>query len=246
MQLSSPAGRVPAGTAGLLALLSRSPWPALTQYGRPDGGGSPSVGTSGAAPLERVELSGKVIAQWAYKCANLLWEEGLGPGDLVALDVSPSWRAVPWALGTWLQGLTLSTTPDPAAQVTVTDLPGGAVGDLVVALTPDPLALAWEGDLPPGVLDGAADVAGQADLPLGAVAAAEGDVALADAGIRYGDLDEVIGLGSGTRRLVEPTSTWDLVRRCAAAWRSGGSVVVVHGASAEQLVRIRAQEGLTP
>lgn len=240
MQLGTSPGRTPSGTAELLTQLGRSPRPALTQYGWPSG--APSGADSGL-PI-RVELSGKVIAQWAYKCANLLYEEGFGVGDILALDVVPSWRAVPWALGAWLQGLAVSTTPEPGAAVTVTDRPDSAVGDVVVALTPDPVALAWDGDLRAGVVDGAADVAGQADLPLGPLTPAPGDMALTDAGISFGDLDEVIGRGPSSRALVEPSSTWDLVRRSVAAWRAGGGVVVVHGADGDQRERILAQEGI--
>lgn len=236
MQLGSPSGPPPATTRELLSRLHRSPRPALTQYGD---GAAPFPGTS---PV-RVELSGKVIAQWAYKCANLLWEEGVGEGDLLTLDASPTWRALPWALGAWLQGVSLATLPQEGA-VTVTDRPEGAVGGLVVALPHDPLALAWGGELPPSVLDGAADVASQADLPLGSAEPAESSVALADAGIRFGDLYEVIGVGASRRVLVEASSTWDLVRRSVAAWRAGGGVVVVNGVDGEALERIRTQEGL--
>jgi len=278
MQLTPPPAAAPTSVAALLAAMSRSPRPALTQYTAdaapsspapspgsaspsvsPDGApsspapspgpASPSASPDGAASTSasspmRVELSGKVIAQWAYKCANLLWEEGYAEGDVLTLDVAPSWRAVPWALGAWLQGLTLSTLPAGGA-VTVTDRPEEAEGDLVVALTPDPLALSWEGDLPAGVLDGAADVAGQADLPLGPVEPGGSSVALADAGIRFEDLFEVVGVGSAGRVLVEPTSTWDLVRRAVAAWRAGGAVVVVDGLEGAVRERVLAQEGVT-
>lgn len=54
---------------------------------------------------ERVELSGKVLANWVTKAANLLAEEGeVEPGSRVLLDVPVHWRALVWALATWCAG----------------------------------------------------------------------------------------------------------------------------------------------
>ncbi|WP_152192660.1 TIGR03089 family protein [Georgenia satyanarayanai] len=64
--------------------------PRLTWYGPAD---------------ERVELSGRVLANWVTKATNLLVEEGeVEPGSRVLLDVPVHWRALVWALATWCAG----------------------------------------------------------------------------------------------------------------------------------------------
>src|SRR5690554_3627439 len=64
--------------------------PRLTWYGEDD---------------ERVELSGRVLANWVTKATNLLVEEGeVEPGTRVLLDVPAHWRALVWALATWTAG----------------------------------------------------------------------------------------------------------------------------------------------
>ncbi len=64
--------------------------PRLTWYGPED---------------ERVELSGRVLANWVTKATNLLVEEGeVEPGSRVLLDVPVHWRALVWAMATWCAG----------------------------------------------------------------------------------------------------------------------------------------------
>ena len=64
--------------------------PRLTWYGPDD---------------ERVELSGRVLANWVTKATNLLVEEGeVEPGSRVLLDVPVHWRALVWAMATWCAG----------------------------------------------------------------------------------------------------------------------------------------------
>lgn len=54
---------------------------------------------------ERVELSGRVLANWVTKATNLLVEEGdVEPGSQVLLDIPVHWRALVWALATWCAG----------------------------------------------------------------------------------------------------------------------------------------------
>src|SRR5690625_7671347 len=64
--------------------------PSLTWYG-PD--------------AERVELSGRVLANWVTKAANLLADEAdVTPGALVQLDLPMHWRTAVWALAVWACG----------------------------------------------------------------------------------------------------------------------------------------------
>lgn len=129
---------------------------------------------------ERLELSGHVLANWAVKVANLLEQEGCaGGGARVVLDLPVHWRTVTWALGVWLAGsCVVAHADDPSdADLLVTDDPARwrtelAAGLPVVAVPLPSFALRWPGDLPAGVLDGAADVAGQPDQ-LGPLAPAD-------------------------------------------------------------------------
>src|SRR5690625_2734237 len=64
--------------------------PRLTWYGPAD---------------ERVELSGRVLANWVTKATSLLVEEGeVEPGTRVLLDIPVHWRALVWAMATWCAG----------------------------------------------------------------------------------------------------------------------------------------------
>lgn len=86
--------------------------PRLTWYGPDD---------------ERVELSGRVLANWVTKATNLLVEEGeVEPGSRVLLDVPVHWRALVWAMATWCAGgeLVLPAEEDNAADDDTDDEPG--------------------------------------------------------------------------------------------------------------------------
>ena len=64
--------------------------PRLTWYGAED---------------ERVELSGRVLANWVIKAANLLVEESdVEPGSRVSLDLPVHWRSLVWGLATLVAG----------------------------------------------------------------------------------------------------------------------------------------------
>lgn len=86
--------------------------PRLTWYGPDD---------------ERVELSGRVLANWVTKATNLLVEEGeVEPGSRVLLDVPVHWRALVWAMATWCAGgeLVLPAEEDDVLDDDVDDEPG--------------------------------------------------------------------------------------------------------------------------
>src|SRR5690625_3641474 len=64
--------------------------PRLTWYGAED---------------ERVELSGRVLANWVIKAANLLVEDSdVEPGSRVSLDLPVHWRSLVWGLATLVAG----------------------------------------------------------------------------------------------------------------------------------------------
>ncbi|MCM3661039.1 TIGR03089 family protein [Georgenia satyanarayanai] len=91
--------------------------PRLTWYGAED---------------ERVELSGRVLANWVTKATNLLVEEGeVEPGSRVLLDVPVHWRALVWAMATWCAGgeLVLPAEEDGAVEDDTDDEPAYAEED---------------------------------------------------------------------------------------------------------------------
>ena len=157
-------------------------------------GASPRLAWS-SSDGEALELSGRVLANWTAKIANLLVEEAdAEPGTRVLLDLPVHWRSLVWALGTWVAGATVVTdvgesdgdagVPDHV-DVAVTTRPRAWVGraDLVVAVTLPSFALRWTGEPLGEALDGSADVAAQPDA-LGPVAPGELDaVALRSGGI---------------------------------------------------------------
>lgn len=74
---------------------------------------------------ERVELSGRVLDNWAAKTANLWVDElDLQAGDVVALGDEVHWRSLAVALGTWTMGAAVRPV-DPSG-------PHAAPGDRVL------------------------------------------------------------------------------------------------------------------
>jgi uncharacterized protein (TIGR03089 family) len=132
--------------------------PRLTWYDDADG---PTRG-------ERIELSGRVVANWVAKAANLLADElGVERGDVVVLDLPAHWRALYWALATWRAGAVVSPEPDARAVVVVTDRPQEtpiAPGARVVAVSLPALARGWAGRALDGAVDEAADLLAQPDV----------------------------------------------------------------------------------
>lgn len=213
--------------ASLASRLLPSPRPALTVY---DGEG-------------RVELSGRVVATWAYKTANLLAEEDLA-GGVVVLDLPVSWRVVPAALGIWVGGASVSFGLGEADAI-FTDEPSQAEAGEVFAVDPSPLALSWSGDLG-SWRDGIAEVTGQPDLLLGPPPS-PAPVALVAPEVRSADLEELLSGGTSGRLAIEVATPWELTRFALAQWLAGGSLVAFAPGlgSREDLSRLAEQEGAT-
>src|SRR5690625_3432893 len=109
--------------------------PSLTWYG-PD--------------AERVELSGRVLANWVTKAANLLADEAdVTPGTLVQLDLPMHWRTAVWALAVWVCGGTVALpgAEGAGADVLVSSRPSTEGAPLVIAVALPALARAVP-DLP--------------------------------------------------------------------------------------------------
>ncbi|TGO04072.1 TIGR03089 family protein [Serinibacter arcticus] len=173
-----------------------------------DDGASPRLAWS-SSDGEALELSGRVLANWTAKIANLLVEEAdAEPGTRVLLDVPVHWRSLVWALGAWVAGATVVTdvagadVDDDAphhVDVVVTTRPEAWSGraDLVVAVTLPSFALRWTGAPLGEAIDGSADVAAQPDA-LGPVAPGELDaVALRFGGVEVTFAELAAGDGAG-------------------------------------------------
>ncbi|MGV9188283.1 TIGR03089 family protein [Arcanobacterium canis] len=128
------------------------------------------IGTSPALTVygeDRIELSGKVLANHVAKIANFLVDEiALEPGNRVALDLPVHWKTIAWGLaaltagGNVVVGRAKIADAEPGT-VIVTANPRGIErdpDDTIVALALGSLAISWVGDLEPDVYDGVADV----------------------------------------------------------------------------------------
>lgn len=202
----------------LLSQLASSTSPRLTWYA-----------DSGS---ERVELSGRVFANWVTKAANLLYDEGVDDDTTVGIDLPIHWRAAVWACAAWLRGARVRFREEGLeisdAEVIVTDDPEfwADEGELVIAVPLQPLALSWTGDpLPDGVLDGAADLMAQPDVLL-----SPGDA------LPHPVCDD------GSRVALRPVSNaW--ITKAVARWAADGSVVILFDVDDPTALRIAEQEG---
>ena len=191
--------------------------------------------TPGPTRGERIELSGKVLANWVAKAGNALQDEyDLGPGSVVRLSLPPHWRAVYWALAVWSVGATLdcaakSSPPDllvcdePSA---IAPLPGRTPGDIVL-VTLGALARSHNGPVPAGAMDEARELATYGDQLVTLAEPAPDDLAWITDGART-PYDRVVPQPSWPER-TRVSVAGDLVRvleSTLAAWAVDGSVVL--------------------
>ncbi|GAA1116638.1 TIGR03089 family protein [Citricoccus alkalitolerans] len=64
-----------------------------------------------AADGDRIELSGRVLANWAAKTANLLDIEGHGPGSTILVDLPLGWKSLALLLGAARAGVQVRFAP---------------------------------------------------------------------------------------------------------------------------------------
>ncbi|WP_313815116.1 TIGR03089 family protein [Citricoccus sp.] len=129
---------------------------------------------------DRIELSGRVLANWAAKTANLLDVEGHGPGSTILVDLPLGWKSLALLLGAARAGVQVrfatASSSAPAESGPVDLVVSGTPGawsehpaDLW-AVSPGTLQTsAADAELPSHALDYAAEVQMQADqchLPL--------------------------------------------------------------------------------
>ncbi len=189
--------------------------------------------TPGPTRGERIELSGKVMANWISKAGNALQDEyDLGPGSVVRLSLPPHWRALYWAFAVWSVGGTVDCSGGPTPDLLICNDPDVGTslarppGDLVL-VTLAALARVHPGTLPAGAMDEARELATYGDQFAAMADPSPDDLALITPGEQK------------TYRSVVPQRDWPTHSRVSlaggltavlestlAAWAVDGSVVL--------------------
>lgn len=105
LTLGGSSHAAPTTFADLMDFLAARPQPALVFY---DG--------SAADPSARVELSGRVLANWATKLIGLLTDEhDLDAGEKLLIDMAPHWKAAALGLAAGAVGAEVEFTGTEAA-----------------------------------------------------------------------------------------------------------------------------------
>jgi len=192
--------------------------------------------TPGPTSGERIELSAKVLANWANKAANALQEEwDLGPGSTVRLALPPHWRTLYWALATWSIGATVVLDDEPTDLLVTDERSRLEDSTPAVLVTLAGLARSAPDAVPPGAMDEARELSTYADQ-----FAAWDEPAPNDPALRAGGEDTAYGAVVPQRdwprgvRLHTPTSdTSALLADALGAWALDGSLVLSRGPAAD-------------
>lgn len=208
----------------------------------------------GPTPGERVELSGRVLDNWAAKAGNLLQEEiEVGPGRTVRLDLpSGHWRAMYWALGSWSIGASVEVDPDwppGGADVLVSEkrshaVGAGGVGTQLIAVNLEPLARRAMFPLKPGDIDEASQLSSYGDVLDAWERPDPACPALRGLGGGW-SFDALIAPVSARARLLLPAGDQAaaLLRAALSAWAADGSVVITPDLPEAELHRLAGVEG---
>lgn len=199
--------------------------------------------TPGPTMGERIELSGKVLANWVNKAANALQEEfDIAPGSTVRLDLPPHWRSVYWALATWSVGATLvvgaprgGAEPEDVDLLVTTDPEAAAAAsaaERAVLVTLAALARQSPDAAAAGTaMDEARELATYGDQFAAWEEPAPTAPALRASGVDTAYAQVVTGRGwePGARVHVEGSDLADVLTAVLAAWAVDGSVVLTRG-----------------
>jgi len=190
--------------------------------------------TPGPTRGERIELSGKVLANWISKAGNALADEyDLGPGSVVRLALPPHWRAVYWAFAVWSVGATVDLSGGPAPDLLICDDLGSTAASLeqapgdVVLVTLAALARAHTGPVPPGAMDEARELSTYGDQFTALAGPSPDDLAMItdDAQKAYGQVVPQRDWPAGARVSLAGDLT-QVLESTLAAWAVDGSVVL--------------------
>lgn len=211
--------------------------------------------TPGATQGERIELSGKTVANWISKAGNALQDEyDLVPGSLVRLALPPHWRSLYWAFAIWSIGGTVDCSGGPTADLLICDDDNAATasapptGD-VVLVTLAALARVHPGPVPAGAMDEARELATYGDQFAALAEPSPEDLALITSSERrtYRDVVPARGWPAGARVSLAGDLT-QVLESTLAAWAVDGSVLLArngqHAASQGRPERL-ASEGVT-
>jgi uncharacterized protein (TIGR03089 family) len=206
--------------------------------------------TPGPTAGERIELSGKVLANWVSKAANALQEEwDVAPGQTVRLALPPHWRSLYWALAVWSVGAGV-TLDEADADVLVTDDPGLAAAAEVpaVLVTLAALARSAPDGTPAGVVDEARELSTYADQFAPWEEPDAGDLALRTVArsAAYADVVPHPDWPQGTRLHTRSPELEEVLLDALAVWAGDGSLVISRGPASDERDRDRlAAEGVT-
>ena len=196
---------------------------------------------------ERIELSGRVLANWVAKAGNALQEEyDVEPGSVVRLDLPVlHWRTAYWALAVWSVGAAVSLADGPADLTVTADPQTGADGP-VVLVTLAALARAHPGPVPAQAMDEARELATYGDqLEAWAEPGGSDPALVTDGGTTdYASLVADRGWPQGARVRVTGTAEQALPAMLSA-WAVDGSVLLVRGAAGDQAADRLTTEGVT-
>lgn len=203
---------------------------------------SPRITCYDDATGERIELSGKVLANWVAKAANLLQDElDAAPGTVVSLRLPPDhWRTYYWAFAAWCVGATVVTTGPPCDIAISTTGADGAEQQIIVTLAA--LARVATVDLPAGGVDEARELATYGDAFAPYLVPASTDAALDE--VSYADLVET-GRGALHRRVRVEGDLQAALREALAVWADDGSVLLLRNVQEADVEHRLATEGAT-
>jgi uncharacterized protein (TIGR03089 family) len=221
----------------------------LTQWFnlQPGGPGRPFVTYYDIATGERTELSGTTTANWVAKTANLLIDElDAETGTRVEVALPTHWLRTVWILAIWAAGGTLVEAEGDVfvAGPDTVEHPSPARHRVASALLPfaTPFQTAPRGVVDLGVvLPGQPDAFFPFDEPTDDVRAVD----LVDLALTYGELATGAHPSSSRSLLTLGTLARD-VNATLAAVLGGGSIVLVRGASPEDVNRLAGQEQALP
>jgi len=193
--------------------------------------------TPGPTLGERVELSGKVLANWVNKAGNALQDEyDLGRGSVVRLSLPPHWRALYWALAVWSVGGPVDLAGERTPDLLICDDPVVATLEPkpadVVLVTLAALARAHPGPVPAGAMDEARELATYGDQFVALSEPTPEDLALITerAHTPYMSVVPQRGWPANTRvRLVGDLA--QVLEASLAVWAVDGSVVLARNGS---------------
>lgn len=209
---------------------------------------------------ERVELSVTTFDNWVCKLSNLFsseWE--LGPGERVAVLMTPHWQSMVTILAAWTSGLVVTLDTQTVVSASVVGPPATALsvpGEHVLACSLLPLAQPAPGPLPAGWLDFAHEVPPQPDDLLMPAAGGPDDAALiGPAGVtthaelfgRARSAADAVGLEPGGRLVTDlnPADPAGLDIALLAPLVTGSSVVLLVDVPPARRARLTAQEQVT-